>query len=252
MEVRTARRWRWRWLLLVPVALICLALAGFLIWAETPLGPMPEAVAALRSDGKVVVERDEYVVFRPAEGRPRVGLIFYPGARIDPVSYAPPMRALAEQGYLAVIVPMPLNLAVFGSNRAADVIARNPQVRRWVVGGHSLGGAMAARFVASQPNAVLGLALWAAYPSAGDDLSKSALAVAGVSATNDGLTTTADVDRSKALLPKDTAFVTIDGGNHAQFGWYGPQRGDGTATISREDQQAQTVAATLNLLRRLE
>jgi hypothetical protein len=96
-----------------------------------------------------------------------------------------------------------------------------------------------------------GLVLWGAYPSSGDDLSDWAGQVTSVSATNDGLTTPDDIARTTPLLPASTEFVVIAGGNHAQFGWYGEQRGDGAATISREDQQSQTVDATLRLLRAL-
>ncbi len=245
---------RRRWWLCVLVALGVVAVAvalGLVIWAETPMGPMPEAVAAMVTDGHVTVVQDDVIVFRPNETTATVGLVFYPGARIDPVSYAPAMRALAAQGFLVVIAPMPLNLAVLDSDRAADVIADFPEIRRWAVGGHSLGGAMAAAFVASDTAAVDGLLLWAAYPSSGDDLSTWEGSVASVSATNDGLATPDDIVRTTPLLPAGTEFVIVDGGNHAQFGWYGEQRGDGVASISREDQQSQTVAATLRLLRAL-
>ena len=244
------RRW-WAWLLVALGGLALAAVLGFVIWAETPSGPMPEAVAAMASDDRVTVDQNDLIVFRPTKATPTTGLVFYPGAHVDPVSYAPAMRALAEQGFLAVVVPMPLNLAVLDSDRAADVIADFPEIRRWAVGGHSLGGAMAAAFAASSPDAVDGLALWAAYPSSGDDLSTWRVPVTSVSATNDGLATPADIARAKPLLPVDTEYVVINGGNHAQFGWYGDQRGDGVATISRAEQQSQTVAATLRLLRSL-
>jgi hypothetical protein len=235
---------------LVALGGVVLAAAiGFVVWAETPLGPMPEAVAALGTDEHVAVVRNDLIVFRPSEATPTTGFVFYPGARIDPVSYAPAMRALAAEGFLVAIAPMPLNLAVLDSDRAADVIADFPEIRRWVVGGHSLGGAMAAAFVSSSPAAVDGLVLWAAYPSSGDDLSAWEGRVMSVSATEDGLTTTDDIVRTTPLLPAGAEFVIVAGGNHAQFGWYGEQRGDGVATISREDQQSQSVAATLLLLR---
>jgi len=239
------------WTLAALGGVVLAAVLGFVIWAVTPSGPMPEAVAALVTDEEVTVVQNDVIVFRPTETTPTIGLVFYPGARIDPVSYAPPMRALAGQGFLVVIAPMPLNLAVLESDRAADVIADFPEIRRWAVGGHSLGGAMAAAFVASDPAAVDGLVLWAAYPSSGGDLSAWAGGVTSVSGTNDGLTTPGDIVRTTPLLPAGTEFVIVDGGNHAQFGWYGEQRGDGVATISREDQQSQTVVATLRLLRAL-
>jgi pimeloyl-ACP methyl ester carboxylesterase len=146
---------------------------------------------------------------------------------------------------------MPLNLAVFGSDRAQDVIAAYPQIQHWAVGGHSLGGAMAAHFVSQHPGVIQGLALWAAYPASGDDLSGQSLKVVSVMGSQDGLGTAKGVDATRSLLPQNTRFVVIDGGNHAQFGWYGDQPGDNPATISRADQQAQVVVATLELVGRI-
>jgi pimeloyl-ACP methyl ester carboxylesterase len=241
--MRILRRWWW----LLPLLAI-LALGGFVIWASTPAGPMPEALAALESDAEVQVETEPWLVFRPLADNPTVGLVFYPGGHVDPRSYAPAAHALAQEGYLVVIVPMPLNLAVFASDRAAEVIAAFPEIGGWAAGGHSLGGAMAARFAYQNPETVQGLMLWAAYPASTDDLSIRPLAVTSIYATNDGLATEDKIAASRPLLPGTTRWVAIEGGNHAQFGWYGPQSGDGTATISREEQQRQIVAATLELL----
>jgi dienelactone hydrolase len=119
------------------------------------------------------------------------------------------------------------------------------------VGGHSLGGAMAASYARKQPDKVQGLVLWAAYPSGSDDLSGHGLQVVSIYATRDGLTTGANIEASRRLLPSSTRWVAIEGGNHAQFGWYGAQSGDQEATISREEQQAQIVTATVDLLRSL-
>jgi pimeloyl-ACP methyl ester carboxylesterase len=147
---------------------------------------------------------------------------------------------------------MPLNLAVLAPDRAAEVMAAFPGIESWALGGHSLGGAMAANFAHSNPGAVRGLLLWAAYPGASDDLSGYQLAASSIYGTRDGLATPDKIDASRPLLPPDTQWTAVDGGNHAQFGWYGPQPGDGEATISREEQQAQIVAATLQLLRQLD
>jgi hypothetical protein len=236
---------RWAWLLLL---LPLLAVGGFAVWAYTPLGPMPEALAALETGPQVQVEAEPWLVFRPADDDPAAGLVLYPGGRVDPRSYAPAARGIAAEGYLVVIVPMPFNLAVFGAGRAAEVMAAFPDVERWAVGGHSLGGAMAARFARQNPERVDGLALWASYPAGSDDLSGSGLQVVSVSATRDGLATPADIAASHPLLPADARWVAIEGGNHAQFGWYGAQDGDNPATISREDQQAEIVGATARLL----
>jgi hypothetical protein len=244
--MRVMRRWWW----LLPLLLI-LVLGGFVIWAITPAGPMPEAMKALQSDVEVQVETEPWLVFRPLADDPMAGLALYPGGHVDPRSYAPAARALAEQGYLVAIVPMPLNLAVLAPDRAAEVMAAFPEIDRWAVGGHSLGGAMAARFAYQSPNTIDGLVLWAAYPASTDDLSSFPLVVTSISATRDGLATPDKIAASRPLLPGGTRWVVIEGGNHAQFGSYGSQRGDGTATISRDEQQRQIVAATLVLLSQL-
>lgn len=121
-----------------------------------------------------------------------------------------------------------------------------------LIGGHSLGGAMAARFALQHPDEVEGLALWAAYPASSDDLSGKNLAVVSISGTRDGLATPDKIAASRPLLPADTRWVPIEGGNHARFGWSGDQAGDNEATISRENQQQQIIAATADLLGSLE
>lgn len=246
--MRLLKRWWW----LVPLVLFLAAAGGFLVWASTPLGPMAEAVAALESDADVQVETEPWLVFRPTDAQADVGLIVYPGGRVDPRAYAPVARAVAEAGYQAVIVPMPLNLAVLAPARAGEVMAAFPEVDRWVVAGHSLGGAMAANFVRQNPGAADGLVLWAAYPAGGDDLSERDLIVASVYGTRDGVALPEEVLAGQSLLPPDTRWAPIEGGNHAQFGWYGEQSGDNPATISREAQQAQVVDATLVVLEQLQ
>ena len=222
--------------------------AGFVVWGETPAQPMPEALTALQSDAQVTVTSGQSLVFTPVTSQPTTGFIFYPGGRVDDRAYAPAAHQIAAQGYLVVIVPMPLNLAVFGVNAAHDVQAAYPEIRHWAIGGHSLGGAMAATFAKTHPGAVQGLALWAAYPASSDDLSQSGLHVVSISGSQDGLTTGEKIDASRPLLPADTTWVQISGGDHAQFGWYGNQAGDNPASISRSDQQAQIITATLSFL----
>ena len=237
------------WVVLIAVPL--LAVGGFVLWASGASAPMPEALAALTSDSQVTVENGPWLVFRPAGARLPAGLIFYPGGKVDYRAYGPAMRAIAAAGYTAVIVPMPLNLAVFAPDRAGDVIAALPEIKRWAVGGHSLGGSMAAHFAYAHPTAVQGLVLWASYPASNENLSTHPLAVVSISGSLDGLATPAKIDASRTLLPAATHWVPIAGGDHAQFGWYGPQAGDNPATISRADQQQQAVAATLELLKSL-
>jgi len=162
-----------------------IAIAGFIIWAETPLGPMPEALAALQSDSQVQVETDPWLTFVPAGRQSETGLILYPGGRVDARSYAPPAHAIAAEGYLVVIPPMPLNLAFLAPGRADAVIGAHPEIRRWVIGGHSLGGAMAANFVYNHPDRVAGLVLWASWPAGNNSLTEFDLPILSIYGTED-------------------------------------------------------------------
>jgi len=241
-----------RWLrrsFVVVLIVVVVALLAFVGWALWVPAPMPEALAALASDEQVLVTTDPWLVFRPVTTPVQGGLILYPGGRVDARSYAPAAHAIAAEGYLVVITPMPLNLAVFAPGRAEEVIAAHPEVTEWAISGHSLGGAMAANFVFHHPDLVDTLVLWAAFPAENNALAeRSRLAVTSIYGTLDGLATPADIDASRPRLPGDTLFVPIEGGNHAQFGWYGPQAGDNPATISRAEQQDAVVAATLDAL----
>ncbi len=200
---------RWWWvLILIPALLV----GGFVVWAETPLGPMPEALAALESDAQVQVEQGDWYVFRPVGSTLESGMIIYPGGRVDPRSYAPMAHALAGEGYLSIIVPMPLNLAVFNPGAALDVMADFPEITHWAVGGHSLGGAMAANFVRNHLPVLDGLFLWAAYPASGDDLSGLDVDVVSIYGTLDGLMTGAEVEASRMLLPAERSGCRLKAG----------------------------------------
>lgn len=228
-----------------------MVLAGFVIWAETPPSPMPEAYDALKSDSLVKVSIGNWLVFAPVSSDVSIGFIIYPGGRVDFRSYAPLAHAIASKGYLVVLAQMPLNLAVFGVDTANDIVKTYPSDISWAIGGHSLGGTMAAQFAYENPSKIKGLVLWAAYPASGTDLSNSHLLVTTIHGSNDGLVSTEQIDDSLKLLPPSTVRVEIAGGNHAQFGWYGSQAGDNAATISREAQQNQTMTAIVQLLEKL-
>ncbi|MGC8856307.1 MAG: alpha/beta fold hydrolase [Anaerolineae bacterium] len=237
-------------ILLALLGLLGIAALAFLLWASTPARPMTEVFERVPGLNEVGAN-ERWLTFQPDGGAPTVGLILYPGGRVDFCAYAPTAQAIADQGYLVVLVRMPFNLAVFAPDAAAGVMAAYPQIEHWAVGGHSLGGAMAAHFAAAHPGSVQGLVLWAAYPAASDDLSRSDLRVVSISASLDGLATPEKIAASRPLLPPETVWVVVQGGNHAQFGWYGDQNGDNPSAISRETQQTQVIAATVALLESL-
>lgn len=232
---------------------LIILMAGFVIWASIPPAPLlAEVDQALISDTAVTVSESPWLIFEPKTAYD-TAFIFYPGGKVPPQAYAPALKAIAEAGYLGIIVPMPLNLAVFNPYAANDVIQAYPDVKHWAIGGHSLGGAMAATFADQEPYPVEGIVFWAAYPAEAnrlDDLTD--LAVTSIYATNDGLANPEKIEANRPFLPPQTEWVAIEGGNHAQFAWYEFQEGDGVASISREEQQAQTIAATLALLARFD
>jgi pimeloyl-ACP methyl ester carboxylesterase len=228
------------------LSVLLLISIGFVVWAETPLGPSPEALAALESDSNVTVTSDDFITFEPVGVKPTTAFIFYPGGRVDYRSYAAPLHAIAAQGYLVVLVPVRLNLAFFDINACATVLTQHPEIEHWVVGGHSLGGVASALFAKDQSQ-IEGIVFWASYP-ADDSLSNGELKMLSIYGTND-MAGMAKFDETRPLLVSDAEYVVIDGGNHAQFGDYGPQPGDNEAGISRADQQAQVVQATSDFLK---
>jgi hypothetical protein len=232
-------------ILLGLLAVAVIATLGFVIWAETPLKAAPEALSALESDSTVKVTVHDYVTFKPADSEPTTAFIFYPGGRVDYRSYAVPLRKIAERGFLVILLPVRLNLAFFDIDAADRAVSDLPEIQNWVVGGHSLGG-VAASLYASKKDDVDGVIFWASYP-AGDELKNNTIKVLSIYGTLDmgGMQA---FDASRAVLPADTEFVLLEGGNHAQFGDYGFQPGDNQALISRDDQQSQVVDATVKFL----
>jgi hypothetical protein len=224
-------------------------LGGFVLWASNALGPDADALAALSNSSDVaVINTPSWITFKPVNKAVKTGFIFYPGGKVEFRSYAPALKQIAKDGFLVVLPNMPLNLAFLNPEKAAEIIKSFPDVVNWAVGGHSLGGSMAVIYAASHPNEIRGVVLWASYPSSSDDLSSKGIKVLMVFGTQDGVITQAKLDAARPLLPLDTLWVPIKGGNHAQFGDYGSQPGDNPAIISAIEQQAQAVKATIAFL----
>jgi pimeloyl-ACP methyl ester carboxylesterase len=244
---RRRRRPRRRTIVLGVVVILVVGLVGGLAWFFQPQPLLPEATAALASTaGATYSEQPTGLTYTPVGAAPTTGLILYPGARVPAAGYAPGARAIAEEGYLVVVVPMPLNFAIFNPGAADGVIAAHPEIARWAIGGHSLGGAMAAQYASDHRDAVVGLALCGAYSAA--DLSASGLEVSSVYGSLDAAAQTIEDPATEALLPATTVYDLVEGGNHQQCGWYTGQPNDPPATVSRADQQVRMIAAWLAML----
>ena len=172
-------------------------------------------------------------------------MIFYPGAKVEYTAYLPLLSDLAEQGIDCFLIKMPCNLAFFGQNKAKKIMD-SYEYDYWYLSGHSLGGAMAASYASGHLESLNGLVLLAAYPT--KSLKSDSFSVLSLYGSEDGVLNMEKMEEGKAYMPVDYAEVCIEGGNHAQFGNYGEQKGDHVADISREEQQAQTVEAILKMM----
>jgi hypothetical protein len=236
----------------VLAALAGVGLAALVLWLR-PFPAEQVALDALASDEDVTVtDTRTRTIFEPV-GVPQAGFVLYPGARVDPRAYAALAHDISRSGVRVVVLKCPFDLALLCPGAADSYIS--PDLA-WSVGGHSLGGVVAASYAASTPDATdangssdstVGLVLWASYSI--DDLSgRTDVPTTSIYGSNDARTTPADVDGRRDLLPVDTTYVRIDGGIHAFFGDYGSQPGDGEPGTSREDAQAQILGATLTAL----
>lgn len=179
----------------------------------------------------------DYTVFYPEPDKNKnKGLIFYPGGKVEETAYAPILNRLSGEGITCVLIKMPFHLAVFDVNAADGIMEQFPEITSWYMGGHSLGGAMASSYAVKHSEEVAGLILLAAYP-----VNKSDIPAVIIYGSEDKVL---NRDKLKGL----TGLIEIQGGNHAQFGNYGIQKGDGTPSISSEEQQIETVQAIVDFL----
>ncbi|WP_298889870.1 alpha/beta hydrolase [uncultured Serinicoccus sp.] len=230
----------------VAVVLSVLVL-GVLAWLR-PFAASPQAVALVEGTSEVVVADSlTRITLTQTAQAPAAGLVFQPGARVDPRAYLPLLTEIAADGHLVVVVKQPFDIGFTAAAAPGRVLEDHREITTWVTGGHSLGGVVASTYAADHPDEVDGLLLWASRPL--DDLSgRTDLAVATVSGSEDGLATPADIEASLADLPPDAQVVEVAGGVHAFFGDYGEQPGDGVPRTSRAEAQAQIVEASLALL----
>lgn len=230
------------------IAILIVSVLGLFIWSKTATYPARDlALSALESTDKVTVSADKLIVFTPQE-KTDIGLVFYPGGLVDPAAYAPVLQKIAQEGILVVITPMPLNLAIFNTGAADPVIESYPQISTWILAGHSLGGAAAGIYANGNSFAINGLAFWDSYPPDSADLSELDLAVLSVFGTTNQSPNTENFDAKRYLLPDSTLYVAIEGASHAQFGDYGPQKGDVVPSLGLEEQHDQVTEIMLEFL----
>jgi hypothetical protein len=235
-------------IVLVSLALFLLALAvASAIYLGTYYRADYAAIGEFLPEGTTYREEpDGRIVFAPEDAT--VGVIFYPGGKVEHRSYIPLMAALAEKGVLTVLVEMPFRLAVFDVDAAKGVQDEYAQIETWYIGGHSLGGSMAASYLEKHQSDYAGLILLGSYSTA--DLSETNLSVLSVYGSENGVMNREKYRENLKNLPLDFAESVIDGGCHAGFGMYGAQKGDGTPRISAAEQIGQTAKAIVDWIDR--
>ncbi|WP_394194764.1 alpha/beta hydrolase [Microbacterium foliorum] len=217
------------------VGVLVIGIVGILAWSQ--IGVMSaekDPLASVEDNSAIHVEDTEQgIVLTPADGESDLGLVFVPGAKVDPWAYAPILQSLAEEGVTVVITRPWLNLAFFDLRGLDSFTSAAPDIDDWAVGGHSLGGVRACQLAADAE----ALVLFGSYCAT--DVSDTDLAVLSISGSEDGLSTPEKVADARDLLPADAEMVEIEGASHASFGDYGPQAGDGEPTISSDEMHAQ-------------
>lgn len=222
---------RKKWLLAGGIVLLAQAvLTGAFFWYVSDYYSADEIALEVLAQDSTITVQDDLTILSPSYPTD-TAVIFYPGAKVEAEAYLPLLTKIRQTGVTCILVHMPFRMAIFDANAAEEVMEQFPDIRHWYIAGHSMGGAMASQFAASHPDEVDGLILLGAYIY-GDYPPEKTLTVYGSlnQSVEDHIDYTENV-------------VEIEGGNHAQFGNYGPQKGDLPATISAEEQQARTVAA---------
>lgn len=224
---------RLRVILVSFLALLAVLGGGFLVYASDYYRADETANAVLQSEA---VQVKEGLILLQPEGTADTALIFYPGAKVEYTAYLPILDKLRQNGIASVLMKMPFNMAIFSANAADRAFKELPGVTDWFIGGHSMGGAMASSYFAGHQDRVKGLVLLGAYIY-GDVAPEDALTVYGT--LNAGLEKNINYTEN---------VVIIQGGNHAQFGNYGEQKGDPAAAISWQEQQDAAVQAILEFI----
>lgn len=222
----------------LPVLIIVILLGTGIIYITDDYDASPSAAALLAEDipSVTVSQQTGRIIFRPEQIR--AGLIFYPGGKVDYVAYAPLMAKLAAQGFLCVLMKMPLQLAFLNADAADTVYADFPETEHWYLAGHSLGGVAAALYAKDHTEKLDGLILLASYSTS--DLRENGLKVLSIYGSDDGVLNRDAYNKNRTNLPENTAEIVIPHGNHASFGDYGPQKGDGSSALGIGEQMQST------------
>lgn len=235
------RKYRKRILLFSFLVIMLIISGGYLYLKNATYEAMPQATSLLENEA-VKVENNMIIV---EPDKAAGNIVFYQGGLVETEAYLPLAIDLSEEGYRIFLPYMPLNLAILNTSAFEDIYESYPSDLPWWIGGHSLGGTSALISAEENQNVIRGALLLGAYPSEDTDISESELEVLSIVASNDHILNQKNYEESKILLPKDTTYLQIMGGNHSNFGYYGSQKGDGESDVSREEQKQEIIESFL-------
>lgn len=238
--------------ILVFCALV-LGLIGYATYYLTSYLPADElAKNAMISTSEVeVIETASTITFTPTTSTPTTALIYYPGGKVDPTSFAYAANEIAKNGTLVIIQKMPFNLAIFGVDKADSIRQNHPKIEKWFISGFSLGGTAASMYIQKHPDQFAGLILYASYTTKQYSIADQSIKVLSLSGTNDGLATPEKIKKESINLPSSTTYKIIDGANHTQMALYNGdhiQSGDNPASITKLEQQKLIIDATVQFM----
>ncbi|WP_153733070.1 alpha/beta family hydrolase [Sporosarcina obsidiansis] len=226
---------------------LIIVVSGFFIYVSSYYKASSLALDSLKSSSLVKVEENGDILFEPVSNAKNIGFIFYPGAKVEASAYAPIAKEIASKGYTVSIAKMRFNLAILSPNRAHSIISDHQDIDTWVIGGHSLGGVMASDY-ALENDKIKGLVLLASYPQTKTNLSSKRIKVLSLWGSRDEVADLNKVKEAKNVVPSDSEFIEIKGGNHGGFGDYGHQKGDGKSSITNKQQMKDTSKYIIELL----
>ena len=225
-------------LIILSVVVVIIAVA-FTIYINDYYKALPEAISMANEMEKI----DGDLYFR---GDSKTGFIIYPGGKVDEKAYSVLSKGLNEHGYTVAIAKAPLHLSIFNSSLARPIIDNNPQIEQWIIIGHSLGGTSASIYAEKHPKKIKGIVFLGSYPY--KNLSKGDFFALSITGSNDHVLDKEKAEKAKEYYPESTRSEIIQGGNHAGFGNYGPQKDDGASEITVQEQQTQTINLILECL----
>ena len=235
-------------IVLAAVLVLSAVIIGMCLFNERPAVQTVATYQSTYCDTVISVAEDGGVEILPRNTDADIGIVFYVGAQITPDAYIPFLARIAEQGYACFIPDFTFNMAALEPKAADEIIPAHPEIKSWILAGHSMGGLTASGYADDHRDTVDGLILIAAYTN--QDMSDARLPVLAVFGDTDGVMNKGLYEKRKVWNPADFEEHIIPGANHAQYGDYGKQPRDNDATISAEEQQSQTAEIILDWLNR--